>query len=192
VLSSPFMAPHSRFLQSSRIETWTSWMFAENFFYILLSIVIIAIAFKSYTSLSIRRDKMLIHQLLYQETDSKLSLPTRQKEKAPSSCKPEDPNQRLRALKEELSQPAFKPIHPWIAPPSPLPGPYDAPYYPLPSIRRYSQDSSTDSIPEEIQAISYTRRISTTSNTSEDPTLHGTITVSNHGWRRTQWTVSKG
>jgi hypothetical protein len=186
------MAPHSRFLQPTWIETWTSWIFTDSFFYIPLLIVIIAIAFKSYTVRSIRRDTMLIHQLLYQEKDSKLSLPTRSKDKAPPSCKPEDPNQRLQALKEELSQPAFKPIHPWIAPPSPLPGPYDAPYYPLPSIRRHSQDSSTDSIPEEIQAISYSRRISTCSNTAEDPTLHGTITVSNHGWRRTQWTVSKG
>jgi hypothetical protein len=188
------MAPHPRSLKPSRIDTWTSWTFAENLFKILLLFVILATALKIYTVRSIqRRNRMLIHQLLYQEKDSKPSLPTRQKEKAPPSCKPEDPNNRLQALQEELSQPAFKPVHPWIAPPTPLPGPYDAPYYPLPSIRRFSQDSSTDSLPEEIQAISYTRRVSTNSNASDNnPTLHGTITVSNHGWRRTQWTISKG
>jgi hypothetical protein len=196
LLLSPFMAPLPRSLKSSRIETWTSWMFAENSVKILLLIVIVAIIFKSYTILSTRQNRMLVHQLLCHERDSKSSpspsLPIRQKETEkvkeidPPSRRPEDPNQQLQALKEELSQSAFKPIHPWIAPPTPLPGPYDAPYYPLPSIRRLSQDSTTDSPPEEIQAISYIRRV------SEEPTFHGTITVSNHGWRRTQWTVSKG
>jgi hypothetical protein len=193
---SPLMAPLPRSLKSSRIDTWSSWLLAENFVKILLFIIIAAIAFKSYTILSTRRHKMLIHQLLYQEKDSKPSLPVRQKETPTPPCsKPDDQNQRLDALKQELSHPTFKPIHPWIAPPTPLPGPYDAPYYPLPSIRRASQDSTTsESLPEEIQAISYVRRVSNSSSTSEDAssTLHGTITVSNHGWRRTQWTVSKG
>jgi hypothetical protein len=192
---SHLMAPLPRSLKSSRLDTWSSWLLADNLVKILLLLIIISIAFKSYTVFSTRRHRMLVHQLLYQEKDSKPSLPIRQKEKTTQSCsKPDDPNQRLNALQQELSRPAFKPIHPWIAPPTPLPGPYDAPYYPLPSIRRVSQDSATESVPEEIQAISYVRRVSSSSSTSDDssPILHGTITVSNHGWRRTQWTVSKG
>ncbi|EAT82676.1 hypothetical protein SNOG_10341 [Parastagonospora nodorum SN15] len=74
--------------------------------------------------------------------------------KLPPSTQPEEQNQRLKALKEELSHAEYIPIYPWIAPPTPLPGPYDAPYYPLPSIRKYSHDSSTTESPppEELQS----------------------------------------
>jgi hypothetical protein len=144
--------------------------------------------------LSLQRTKMLVQQNLCHEKMSIASLVVR--EKLPPSSQPEDQNQRLKALKQELSHPEYIPIHPWIAPPTPLPGPYDAPYYPLPSIRRYSQDSTTESPPpEELQSIAYTRQVSsnsTSSTSAQEPILHGTTTVSNHGWRRTQWTISKG
>jgi hypothetical protein len=191
----PFMAPLPRSIDSALIETSTLWTVAENFAKILLLVVFIAVAVKSYTILSLRRNKMLVQQTITLEKDSKSSLAFRPK-RSPSrspSCQPEDQNLRLQALKEELSQPAFKPIHPWIAPPTPLPGPYDAPYYPLPTIRPHSQDSSSGSPPpEEIQCITYSRRVSNTSDSSTEPTVQGTVMVSNHGWRRTQWTVSKG
>lgn len=196
------MAPHPRSIDTSRIETWTLWTVAETFSKILLliSILVVAVvavvAVKSYTVLSSRRRKMLVQQSLCQDKMSIASLVVR--EKRPPSSQPEDQNQMLQALRKELSQPEFIPVHPWIAPPTPLPGPYDAPYYPLPSIRRYSEGSSTASPapePEELQSVSYTRCISTNSTnstSSQEPIIYGTTTVSNHGWRRTQWTVSKG
>lgn len=185
------MAPLPRSLDSTRIETSTLWTVAENFARILLLVTFIAVAFKSYAIFSLRKNKMLVQQTMIQEKESTTNLAFRPKRS--TSCQPEDQNLRLQALKEELSQPAFKPIHPWIAPPTPLPGPYDAPYYPLPTIRPYSHDSSSESPPpEEIQTITYSRRVSTNSDSSAEPTVQGTVMISNHGWRRTQWTVSKG
>jgi hypothetical protein len=190
------MAPHPRSIVTSRIETWTLWTVAEIFSKILLFISILAVAVKLYTLLSLRRRNMLVQQSLCHDKMSIASLVVR--EKRPSSSPPEDQNQRLQALKKELAHPEYIPVHPWIGPPTPLPGPYDAPYYPLPSISRYSEDPSTKaspSGPEELQSVSYTRRVSTNSTnstSSQDSVLHGTTTVSNHGWRRTQWTVSKG
>jgi hypothetical protein len=188
----PFMAPLPRSIDSSRIQLWTLWTLAENLFKILLLISVVAVAVKSYTVFSRRRNRMLV-QTMCQEKESETSLPIRQK-KASSPRQAEDQNERLEALKEELSQPAFKPVHPWIAPPTPLPGPYDAPYYPLPSIRRHSQDDSSTTVPppQEVEIMHYTRRLPPLPTSPSEPTLQGTIMVSNHGWRRTQWTVSKG
>jgi hypothetical protein len=184
------MAPIPTSIDSARLELWTLWTLAGNFFKVLLLISVVAIAVKSYAIVSQRRNRMLV-QTMCQEKESETSLPIRQK--APSPRQAEDQNQRLEALKAELSQTAFKPVYPWIVPPTPLPGPYDAPYYPLPSIRRYSQDPSTTTPPrEEVQTVSYTRRLPPISTSPSEPTLQGTIMVSNHGWRRTQWTVSKG
>jgi hypothetical protein len=188
------MAPHPRSIEASRIETWTLRTVVETIFRIVLLIWIIAVVVKSYVLLSLRRKTMLVQQNSCQE---KMSIATLvMKEDLPQSTQPEDQNQRLKALNQELSHPEYIPVHPWIAPPTPLPGPYDAPYYPLPSIRRYSHDSTAESPPpEELQSISFTRRVSTnsTSGTSaQEPILHGTSTISNHGWRRTQWTISKG
>lgn len=196
ILFKPLMAPYPTPIESSLIETGNLWTAAENFFKIILLISIVAIGVKTYVMVLTRRDTMLVSAICQEKEDeSKATLSIRQK--SPPSNQPDDQNARLQALQEELTQHDFKPVYPWIAPPTPLPGPYDAPYYPLPSIRRHSKDSDTTESPppEEIQTISYTRRISTNSSTStemEDSSLQGTVMLSNHGWRRTQWTVSKG
>ncbi|KAF1921430.1 hypothetical protein BDU57DRAFT_49079 [Ampelomyces quisqualis] len=190
------MAPCPKPIDSFRITTWDLWTVAENVFKILPLISIIAVAFKTYVMALTRRDTMLVSAVCQEKEDeSKATCTIRQK--STLSSQPNDQNARLQALQEELSQPVFKPVHPWVAPPTPLPGPYDAPYYPLPSIRRQSKDSQTPESPppEEIQTISYTCRISTNSRRSteaDESSLQGTVMLSNHGWRRTQWTVSKG
>jgi hypothetical protein len=170
---------------------------------ILLFILVIAAAFKTYVVVASRRKRRLDHQNTMQEKEhavsspkeddqtatkrkDSVSTPTIKKEDARPS-QPEDPNHRLQALQQELSSPALKPVYPWIAPPTPLPGPYDAPYYPPPSIRRHSESPSCDP-PETQQITTYTRRVSA----NQDSILHGSTTVSNHGWRRTQWTVATG
>jgi len=188
------MAPHQKLTEAFRLESWTLLTVFGIAFRVVLLLSIFAVVICSFGLFSIRRKKILVQQNLCQEKMSIASLVIR--EKRPPSTRPEDQNQRLEALKEELSHPEYIPIHPWIAPPTPLPGPYDAPYYPLPSIRKYSHDSSSteSSPPEELQSISYTRYVSTDSpsgTTAQEPVLHGTTTVSNHGWRRTQWTISK-
>ena len=185
----PSMAPHSRSVDLSRIESWTTSATPGEIFKMVVFISIIASAIKSYAVLSLRRKKKLDHLSSVQETEAVSSRPVGDKDV--QSCQLEDPNQRLQALKQELLQPTLKSVYPWIAPPTPLPGPYDAPYYPLPSIRRHSQDPSYVS-PEETQTISYTRRISTNSLPAQEPIVRATTTVSNHGWRRTQWTVATG
>jgi hypothetical protein len=162
---------------------------------ILISVIFIAI--KAYAILLPRRTTMSETQSVRQEKESKSNLPIRRKDSTVSQAG--EPNERLQALKQELSHTALKPVYPWIAPPTPLPGPYDAPYYPLPlpSIRTYSDDAAskpteeTKDIAEETRTVSYTRRESN-SMPDQEPTIRGTVTVSNHGWRRTQWTVSKG
>ncbi|KAI8931993.1 hypothetical protein NX059_010889 [Plenodomus lindquistii] len=113
--------------------------------------------------------------------------------KSPQSSPNLDPNSYLQSLQEETLQPHLVPIHPWIAPPTPLPGPYDAPYYPLPlpTIRSSSQEPSTEEF-QEISTRSYTRRPSANSELGADTVLAGSTTVSSQGWKRTQWTVSAG
>ena len=189
------MAPHPRFTDLSSIGSWTLSATSGDFFKILLFISIAATAFKTYAVLSLRRKKRMVLQISFEEKD--VQIPCQEKEtkscqhleqQAARPSKLEDPYQQLHALRQELSQPALKPVYPWIAPPTPLPGPYDAPYYPLPNIRRHSQGLSCG-IPEQTQTVPYIRRGST--NTQE-LILHGTTTVSNHGWRRTQWTVATG
>jgi hypothetical protein len=115
-----------------------------------------------------------------------------------------EPNQYLQSLKEETIQPSLLPIYPWIAPPQPLPGPYDAPYYPLPlptvrpektmNIENHAptvklEEVSNDA-PEELESISYTRHVSTNSTPDRESRLEGAVTVSTKGWRRIQWTVT--
>lgn len=185
----PFMAPHSIAQGLSKIEGWTSSSDSGNFFRILLLVSIVATAIKSYAVLSLRRRRRLDHQKLVQEKEADSSQPTI--EKSTRSSQPDVPHEHLHALRQELSQPDLIPVFPWIAPPAPLPGPYDAPYYPLPSFRRDSHESS-DLSAEKTRIVLYTRRISADSNPAQESTLRGTITVSNHGWRRTQWTVATG
>lgn len=82
-----------------------------------------------------------------------------------------------------------EPIYPWTSPPQPLPGPYDPRLYPLPTIRRHSYDPSVEA-PQELAAISYTRRVSLNSIPTEQSTLRGAVTISSKGWRRNQWIIS--
>ncbi|KAL6709213.1 hypothetical protein ACN47E_002029 [Coniothyrium glycines] len=132
---------------------------------------------------------------------------------SPRMYPPIHANQYLQSLRQEALQPALAPIHPWIAPPTPLPGPYDAPYYPLPFptickhagqphrpeiatsggvSRRESTDSVSSIDSETLTTRSYTRRASDNAGLPFDPVLEGSTTVSTAGWRRTQWTVSAG
>lgn len=83
----------------------------------------------------------------------------------------------------------IRPIYPWIAPPQPLPGPYDPRLYPLPTIRRHSYDPSVF-VPEQNTSISYTRRVSTNDIPTRQATVHGSVTTSTRGWRRNQWVIS--
>jgi hypothetical protein len=195
------MAPLSRSTRLSPKETLTV---SGNLFKILLFIaIIVATAFELYVVVSLRRKRIRDHQITMQEKEHAMSstkeddcTSTKRKDSVsspkikqedPRPHHPEDPNQRLQAIQQELSSPALEPVYPWIAPPTPLPGPYDAPYYPLPIIRRHSDALSCDT-PETQQTVSYTRRVSA----NQDSILRGTTTVSNHGWRRTQWTVATG
>jgi hypothetical protein len=202
------MAPHSRAIILSQRESWPIPSSPGDIFKILLFVSIIATAFKSYAVLSLRKKRSLDHRTMIKQEKDQTSLSQEKKhlfsharndsasaqtvEKEPTKpSQPDESNQRLQAIQQELSSPALKPIYPWIAPPTPLPGPYDAPYYPLPSIRRHSDVPSCDP-PETHQTIPYTRRVSASNVPSEHPVLRGTVTVSNHGWRRTQWTVATG
>lgn len=123
-------------------------------------------------------------------------------------------NQYLQSLRQEALHPSLIPVYPWVAPPSPLPGPYDAPYYPLPlpTIRNqqpeqlYSVDTTSSANPlphesknevlsnesETLLTKSYIRRLSDNARLPYDPVLEGSTTVSSAGWRRTQWSVSAG
>lgn len=113
------------------------------------------------------------------------------------------PNDYLESLKQETRQPSLSPIYPWIAPPQQLPGPYDAPYYPLPlptiqlqkdreTESRSERETTPDIKPEELETIVYSRRVPTNNSTTAGPIREKVVTVSNKGWRRTQWTVNTG
>ncbi|KAI4652158.1 hypothetical protein J4E93_002355 [Alternaria ventricosa] len=118
----------------------------------------------------------------------------------------QQPNQYLQSLQQETLQPVLSPIYPWISPPQNLPGPYDAPYYPVPlptikteeSLQDRTQSTTikteppSEDVPEELSTISYTRRVSPNSIPDKESLLEGTVTVSTKGWRRTQWTVTAG
>jgi len=90
----------------------------------------------------------------------------------------------------------FRPVYPWIAPPQPLPGPYDPRLYPLPTLRRHSHAASTpgeESV--ETGRISYTRRVSTNTMPPRHSTVNGTVSIGTNGtagWRRNQWVVEGG
>lgn len=117
-----------------------------------------------------------------------------------------EPNQYLHSLQQETLQPVLSPIYPWISPPQNLPGPYDAPYYPVPLPTIKTEESLHDrtqstiikteppseDVPEELSTISFTRRVSPNSIPDQESLLERTVTVSTKGWRRTQWTVTAG
>ncbi|RYN58832.1 hypothetical protein AA0114_g1683 [Alternaria tenuissima] len=118
----------------------------------------------------------------------------------------QEPNQYLQSLQQETLRPILSPIYPWTSPPQRLPGPYDAPYFPVPLPTVRSEESSgikeqspiiktepvPDDVPEELETVSYTRRVSTPSIPDHESLLEGAVTVSSKGWRRTQWTVTAG
>ncbi|RMZ71098.1 hypothetical protein GMOD_00005604 [Pyrenophora seminiperda CCB06] len=124
-----------------------------------------------------------------------------------SSSLPIHPNAYLDSLKQETLYPAFTPIYPWISPPRPLPGPYDAPYYPLPlptlqqteqsfQAATEAQDPAIKSEGEEeegeqLEAALYARHLLPphSSIQEHETVLQGAVIASNKGWRRTQWTV---
>ncbi|USP81985.1 hypothetical protein yc1106_09259 [Curvularia clavata] len=115
-------------------------------------------------------------------------------------------NDHLESLKQETLEPSLLPIHPWIAPPQRLPGPYDAPYYPLPlptiAIQETAEDdtssqtsehaTTSDDRPEELETIVYSRRLPTPNASETESVREGVVTVSTRGWRRTLWTVNAG
>jgi hypothetical protein len=122
------------------------------------------------------------------------------------SLRHKQPNHYLQSLKRETLQSSLLPIYPWIAPPQSLPGPYDAPYYPLP-LPTIEPEKSFDTrakrptvkleetpedMSEELESISYTRRVSTNSIPDHKSLLEGSVTVSTKGWKRTQWTITAG
>jgi hypothetical protein len=206
------MAPLSKYTTSFPLQAFIPLNSFDDFIKAVLVISAVAITVTSYAVLSLRRRRRR----------TTMDLENFRKEKEPISkishirndstlSQPEDPNRRLLAIQEELSQSSARPVYPWIAPPTPLPGPYDAPYYPLPlpSIRALTDNSTattskpsimtedvsseTNETPEETHITSYTRQLSPdTAPEQTPPTIYGTTTISNHGWRRTQWTVSKG
>jgi hypothetical protein len=207
------MAPLFKYITSFPLQTFTSPSNLEDFIKVTFLISAVVIAVISYIALSMRRRR--------RRRTTTMDLEHSQKEKEPipriahkrfdsTLSQPEDPNRRLLAIQEELSQHSLTPIYPWTAPPTPLPGPYDAPYYPLPlpSIRAFMNDvpattvepliksedvaSDSEEIPEETYITPYTRQLSPdTAPDQNPPIIRGTTTTSNHGWRRTQWTVSK-
>ncbi|KAH7377801.1 hypothetical protein BKA66DRAFT_150941 [Pyrenochaeta sp. MPI-SDFR-AT-0127] len=182
------MPPHIRSTTSPQIETWALSDSADYLFKFVLLFSVFAAAVRSIFICSTRRKRRMIKADSPQEKESIPDRPSLEKE----------PNEYLQSLKQETLQPTLGPIYPWIAPPQPLPGPYDAPYYPLPlpTIRRHSQDSSAHDAspekPEEASTISYTRRVSTNSIPEHETIIQGSTTVSTTGWRRTQWTVAAG
>ncbi|CAI6340999.1 unnamed protein product [Periconia digitata] len=111
---------------------------------------------------------------------------------------------RHKLASESTTSTAEESVYPWIAPPQPLPGPYDPPFYPLPTLRRHSYDPTVtkEKTPHaeaaEMTASSYTRRVSATniprsgaqtSQTAARVVVRGTVTNSSKGWRRNQWVV---
>lgn len=179
-----FMPPHPNSTNLPRIENWTTTTKFGYLFKIVLLLSIFTAVFRSLVVVITRRKRRMSGQ---SPSPKKNALPT-----PPAVDK--EPNQYLQSLKEETLRPDLGPIYPWITPPQPLPGPYDAPYYPLPAptIRRHSYDSS-DAETEEISTMApYIRRVSTNSIPKQEHILQGSSTVSTLGWRRTQWTVSVG
>ncbi|EMD87840.1 hypothetical protein COCC4DRAFT_173033 [Bipolaris maydis ATCC 48331] len=117
-----------------------------------------------------------------------------------SSLEPNQ-NEYLESLKQETLEPSRSPIYPWIAPPQSLPGPYDAPYFPVPlptiavaetTEEGMKTEAPRDKRPEELETILYSRRIPTNISPENDTIREGVVTVSTRGWRRNQWTINAG
>ncbi|KAF5846322.1 hypothetical protein GGP41_003756 [Bipolaris sorokiniana] len=120
---------------------------------------------------------------------------------AHQSSMEQNQNEYLESLKQETLEPSRSPIYPWIAPPQSLPGPYDAPYFPVPlptiAVAEITEEcmkteAPTDKRPEELETILYSRRIPTNISPENDTIREGVVTVSTRGWRRSQWTINTG
>lgn len=144
-----------------------------------------------------RRERAISRSITMNETDKKdqkqdsLSPERPVKKESPTS----QPSPLPTSMQRQVETPTYKPIYPWTAPPHRLPGPYDPPYYPLPTLRRHSSSDSTStttSSAHEQKTEAYTRRVSTNSIPIQESILRGTVTTSPDGWRRNQWTVSGG
>jgi hypothetical protein len=145
---------------------------------VLLAATAIRLSFARITS---RRRSIPISTTNPQEKDTKACL------------KPVEQSSREHSIPQRKehpqARPAFTPSYPWLAPPQPLPGPYDPRLYPLPTIRRHSFDPSIRA-PAQDTTTSYSRRVSTNDLPLQQTVLHGSVTTSTKGWRRNQWVVS--
>lgn len=113
-------------------------------------------------------------------------------------------NNHLASLEQETRDPALVPISPWTAPPQRLPGPYDAPYYPLPlpsigveaTAANDTQPQSTEiqtrsnERPEHVETTVYSRLLARETAPESERVRASVVTVSTRGWRRSQWTVN--
>jgi hypothetical protein len=139
----------------------------------------------------------VIRLSIIRNTTRRRSIPTSttgSQEKDTKACeKPVEKSSREHAVPQGKErpqvQPAFTPLYPWLAPPQPLPGPYDPRLYPLPTVRRHSFDPSIRA-PAQDTTTSYSRRISTNDLPLQQAVLHGSVTTSTKGWRRNHWVVS--
>ncbi|KAF1847152.1 uncharacterized protein K460DRAFT_363259 [Cucurbitaria berberidis CBS 394.84] len=178
------MPPQPTAAYLSQKESWTASTEFGHLFKVVLLLSIVTTAVRSLVVIVSRRKRRMSDSSSSQEKNSLPTPPALEKE----------PNQYLQSLKKETLQPDLAPVYPWTALPHALPGPYDAPYYPLPppTIRRHSHDPSAAESEQTSRTIPYTRRVSTNSILNHEVVLEGSSTVSSQGWRRTQWTVSAG
>ncbi|KAF2851503.1 hypothetical protein T440DRAFT_65745 [Plenodomus tracheiphilus IPT5] len=176
---------------------------SPRFFALVLLVTLLATAARSIVAFVTRRKSRMADSRLGLDKILNPARPTLRREdskievkrisKSPKSNTELDLNSYLQSLQEEALQPHLAPVHPWIAPPTPLPGPYDAPYYPLPlpTVQSASQEPTAVEF-QETFTRSYTRRPSANSELSAETVLEGSTTVSTQGWRRTQWNVTAG
>lgn len=127
-----------------------------------------------------------------------MNIPDRSIEKKPSkSLSPVDSGCGSSPEKETppLESPPISLGQIWVAPPNPLPGPYDPrlfPSLPCPTIKRHSVSEPAKENGEIITAT-YIRKVSAQADEGEK-TLYGYVSRGGleQGWRRTQWTVGAG
>ena len=188
------MPPHlaSKYLGSTLYLTAFEIKCFLKFVFLLLILVIAARIAGFYIS---RRKRRM---------SSPISAPSSSQEKSPgptSTTIIREYNEYLQSLRREALQTDSTPIWPWTAPPRQLPGPYDAPYYPLPvlSTRRNPEASSiefeeegSEQISKESPTASTALRVSALSIPNEETNIEHSASTSTHGLRRTHWSKSDG
>jgi hypothetical protein len=121
---------------------------------------------------------------------------SRRKRRTAGTCRTVSEKEEIQPYVDNTPpSPVFRPVYPWIAPPQPLPGPYDLRLYPLPTIRRHSHPEPAQESPEELNTVTYTRRVSTNGVPIRHTTVRGAVTTTttiSPGWRRNHWTVEGG